>query len=80
MITWKISFKNKINETLKEHKDKNGISKTWVAKQLNMSLQNLSALETSSNPSLITLAKVAFILEVPIESLYHIDIERIISE
>jgi DNA-binding XRE family transcriptional regulator len=70
-----IDFKNNISIKIEDYRKKTGATKTWIAEQIGMSKQSLSSLENSSNPTIVLLEKVAYVLKCDVKELYNIDIK-----
>jgi DNA-binding Xre family transcriptional regulator len=69
--TMEIKIVNKINQRLDEYKKQTGVSKTFVAKQMNMSKQNMYQIFKTTNLSLETLIKFSIILKCNITDLFE---------
>ena len=67
----KIIILNKIENRLDEYVNRTGSTKTWIAKQLDMSKQNLNYLSKSENITLRKLIEVAVFLELDVDELYE---------
>jgi DNA-binding XRE family transcriptional regulator len=75
----KIKITNHIPSKIDAYRRKHGSTKAWLARQLGYnSNQALDGAMNSTNPTIETLAKFAFLLQCDIESLY--DVEYLIDE
>lgn len=70
-----IIIENKIGEKVESFIAENGTTKTWIAKSLNMSNQNLHAVLKSKNPSIETLIKFATFFNCQITDLFSYTID-----
>jgi len=60
---------NKIEEKVIEYQNKTGASKTWIAKQLDMTPQRMYQLMKSENMMLDVIVKFAIFLECGVDQL-----------
>lgn len=70
----KIKITNKIEEKVNEYQVRTGSTKTWIAKQLGFSSQNLFASFKTSNPTIETLIKFSIFLNCNIMDLIEYSI------
>jgi len=71
-----IIVKNKIEEQVKNYQARTGATKTWIAKQLSMSNQNLHNVFRAINPTIETLIKFSLLLECDVKELYTFTLEK----
>lgn len=71
-----IKITNKIEEKVNEYQMNTGATKTWIAKQLGMSNQNMFAIFRVSNPTLETLIKFSIFLGCDIADLFAYEIKN----
>lgn len=67
----KIKITNKIEDKITEYQVKYGSSRTWIANKAGISRQNLNSLENSDNPTIQSLARIAYALGCEITDLYE---------
>jgi DNA-binding Xre family transcriptional regulator len=68
---FRIKITNKIPEKVEEYQLKHGATRTWIAKKLGMSPQNMYKVFESTNLTLETLIKFSIVLGCKIEDLYE---------
>ena len=65
---------NKIEDKVNEYQKRTGATKTWIAKQMNISKQNLYTIMKSQNPTIETILMCSALFECDISELYDYDI------
>jgi len=73
----KVIIYNKIEEKVLEYQNRTGATKSWLAKNLDMSPQNLYQIFRSNNITIETLIKFSIVLGCDITDLYNYEIELI---
>ena len=70
-----ITFNNNICNKIEEYRKNTGASRTWISEQIGISRQSLSALEDSSNPTILMLIRVAIVLGCEVTDLFTFTID-----
>lgn len=65
---------NKIGEKIDEYVQKYGSSKSWIAKQINVSRQTLNTIINSQNPTIETIVKLSVVLDCDYAELFDTEI------
>lgn len=71
-----VEIVNKIGEKIEEYQARTGATKTWIAKQMDLSNSRLYELINAKVLRIDTLAKVAFVLDCTVEDLYEAKVTR----
>lgn len=71
-----ITVVNKIGDKLKEHKQKYGITKTFVAERAGITKQTLNTIANSENPTIVTMARIAYALDCNMDELFEVKIKQ----
>jgi DNA-binding XRE family transcriptional regulator len=67
-------FTNCIPDKIEEYRKTHGSTKTWIANKAGISRQTLNSLETTDNPTIQVLYKLAYALDCKIGDLYKYDL------
>ena len=71
-----VEIVNKIAEKIEEYQNRTGATKTWIAKQMDLSNSRLYELINARVLRIDTLVKVAFVLQCEVSDLYEYKVTR----